>query len=100
MDEEFAVLLFFFGISLTANLGMLVGWIRAIRRVKRLEDHLFLSQSSAGDDRRVDRLEQSLDALSGQMDQLANGQEFLNRVVSERLERPRAYEPEREITPH
>ena len=100
MNEEFAVLLFFFGISLTANLGMLIGWVRAIRRVRRLEDHIFQPQPHPGDDRRVDRLEQAIEAMGGQMDQLANGQEFLNRIVAERLERPRSYEAEREVTPH
>ena len=101
MNEEFAVLLFFFGISLTANLGMLIGWIRSIRRVRRLEDHLFLPPQQGSEDRRVDRLEQVIDTLSGQMDQLANGQEFLNRVVAERLERqPRPHEREPEVTPH
>ena len=98
MNEEFAVLLFFFGISMTANLGMLVGWIRAIRRVRRLEDQLFLPQHPGGDDRRVDRLEQAIDSLGGQMDQLANGQEFLNRIVAERLERQPRHE--HEVTPH
>lgn len=54
------------------------------------------------DDRRAERLEEAVDALSAQVDQLASGQEFLNRVMAERLDKiSRALpEPEREITPH
>jgi HAMP domain-containing protein len=100
MREEFAILLFFFGISLTANLGFAIAWFRSARRVRRLEDHLL----SAGqpDDRRTDRLEQAVDAVAGQVDQLASGQEFLNRIVAERLNRlPHLLdEPERATTPH
>jgi plasmid stabilization system protein ParE len=102
VDEEFAVLLFFFGISLTANVGLLISTFRAHRRLRRLEDHMFQLQQPQQEDRRVDQIEQTMDALSGQMDQLANGQEFLNRVLAERLDRwPRAQvEGSREVTPH
>lgn len=103
MDEEFAYLLFTFGVSLTAMVGFAFGWWRAARRVRRLEDHIFLSERRReSDDGRVEQLEQTLEALSGQMDQLANGQEFLNRVLAERLDRwPRPpIEAVRETTPH
>lgn len=101
MQEEFAILLFFFGISMTANVALLVSTFRANRRLRRLEDHMFTLQQPQQEDRRVDQIEQTMDALAGQMDQLANGQEFLNRVLAERLDRwPRAAAEGREITPH
>ena len=105
MDEEFAILLFWFGVSLTANLALLVGWLRANRRTRRLEDHLYGTQQAGLDERRVEQLERSMDSLTGQLDQIANGQEFLNRVMSERLDRwPRvkleAADKDREHTPH
>jgi len=102
MDEEFAFLLFWFGVSMTANVGLVFGWYRANKRLKRAEDLLFASPQPQSDDRRTDDIDRQLDNLNAQMDQLANGQEFLNRVMAERLERiPKAVEaPKREVTPH
>jgi hypothetical protein len=49
-------------------------------------------------------LEQTIDLLAGQVDQLVSGQEFLNRVLTDRLDkvaRPLApASPPVEITPH
>jgi hypothetical protein len=102
VDEEFAILLFWLGVSLTANVALLVGWLRANRRTRRLENQLFAPPQANIDDARVDQLERSMDQLSGQLDQIANGQEFLNRVMSERLDRwPRVkIEAPPETTPH
>lgn len=102
MDEEFAILLFFFGISLTTTVGFGFAWFRAARKLRRLEDQVFFSPQRGQEDVRVEQLEQTLDALSGQMDTLANGQEFLNRVLSERLDRwPRVQlDAHKESTPH
>lgn len=98
MNEEFAVLLFFFGISMTLNLALGVSWFRSSRRARRLEEQ---GQPRGLDDRRVERIEQAVDALAAQVDQIAGGQEFLNRVVAERQERRarRLNEPMTENTP-
>ena len=96
MNEEFAILLFFFGISLTANLALAIGAFRSARRVRRLEHQLFATGPT--DDSRVERLEHAVDALDVRLDQLARGQEFLSKLVSERRH---AIAPrEREVTPH
>jgi hypothetical protein len=100
MPDEFIALLFFFGISLTTNLALFIAWIRTSRRMRQIENrdlkipHL--------DDDRAERLERSVEALASQVDQLASGQEFLNRLVAERLVRPShpLVAPERPITPH
>lgn len=97
MNEDFAVLLFFFGISLTANLALLIGAIRSTRRATRLE-HRLLSGQPPADDARVERLEQMTDALDVRLDQLQRGQEFLSKLVSERRHALSARE--REVTPH
>ena len=103
MDEEFAILLFWFGVSLTANVGLLVAWIRSSRRAHRFENRMFPQQATL-DDNRIDQLERSMDSLTGQLDQIANGQDFLNRVMAERLDRwPKVkLEPaeRKEHTPH
>jgi hypothetical protein len=96
MNEEFAVLLFFFGISLTANLALAIGAWRAGRRARRLEDRVFAS--APGGDARIERLEQSMEALDARLDHLARGQEFLSKLVSERRHVLGARG--REVTPH
>ena len=96
MEEEFAILLFFFGISLTANLAFLVGAFRSARRIRRLENRLFGTEG--GDEGRVERLEQAMDNLDARLDQLVRGQEFLSKLVSER--RQAIALREREVTPH
>lgn len=99
MNEEFAVLLFFFGISITGNLALAAAWFRSSRRSRRLEQHILAAREP--DDRKADRLEEVVESLAAQVDQLASGQEFLNRVVAER-DRParRLGAPDVEITPH
>jgi hypothetical protein len=86
MNEDFAILLFFFGISVTANLGLVVALWRTARRVKRLETltrDLSLDQPEGASE----GLEQAVRALTAQVDSLASGQDFLNRVVADRLDR-------------
>jgi len=96
MNEEFAVLLFFFGVSLTANIALAIGALRAARRTRRLENHVM--SPAKIDDARVQRLEQGLDTLDARLEQLARGQEFLSKLVSERRHAIAARE--REVTPH
>jgi Mg2+ and Co2+ transporter CorA len=57
---------------------------RTARHVKRLERR---DQAPAPPDERAERLEQLVDSLTVQVEQLASGQDFLNRVVSERLDK-------------
>jgi hypothetical protein len=95
MNEEFAILLFFFGISVTANLAFLIGAFRSARRLKRLENRLL--GTGPQDDARVERLEQAVDTMDARLDQLVRGQEFLSRLVSER--RHVIARREREVTP-
>lgn len=95
MNEEFAVLLFFFGISVTTNLALAFGAFRSSRRARRLENHLFAAGHT--DDSRVERLENAVDAIDVRLDQLTRGQEFLSKLVAERRH---AIAPrEREVTP-
>ena len=74
-------------------------WRRAMRRVWELEARLL---PRTAEDARLEQLQAGLDALGHQADQLAEGQDFLNRVLTERLPpqvtRQRWSPPE--ITPH
>jgi hypothetical protein len=85
MNEDFAVLLFCFGISLTANVALLVGLLRSSLRARRWEKAELPAPRS--DDEHVERLERAVDALTSQVDQIASGQEFLSRLVAERLDK-------------
>jgi hypothetical protein len=84
MNSDFAILLVWFGISVTANVALGITWFRTSRRVRQLENrHPDLSQFDAV----ATRVEQAVDALAGRVEELANGQEFLNRVLSDRLDK-------------
>ena len=85
MNRDFAVLLFFFGISLTANVGLLASVIRSGMRVRRLERNSI--PSARLDEERVERIEAAVDSLTAQIDQMASNQEFLNRLVTDRWEK-------------
>jgi hypothetical protein len=96
MNEEFAVLLFFFGISLTVNVALAIGAFRAARRTRRFENRLL--SAAPADDPRVEHLEQAMETLDSRLEQLARGQEFLSKLVSEKRRALSARE--REVTPH
>ncbi len=88
MREEFAMLLFFFGISLTANVALAIGAARSARRGRWLEDRLL--RETPKHDGRVELLEQNVETLDTRLEQLARGQEFLSKLVSERRHLPSA----------
>jgi hypothetical protein len=99
MNTEFAILLFWFGISVTANIGLTFAWLHARKRVRQLEsrpvDLSHLDDLGA-------RVENSFDALTARMDDLVSSQDFMNRVLTDRLDRlGRALPaPEPHDTPH
>jgi hypothetical protein len=96
MREEFAMLLFFFGISLTANVALAIGAARSARRGRWLEDRLL--RETPKHDGRVELLEQNVETLDARLEQLARGQEFLSKLLSEKRHLPSARG--REVTPH
>src|SRR2546428_13664822 len=82
MNGDFAILLFWFGISPTANVALGIAWFRTSRRVRHLENRPDLSQF----DDIAARVEQAVDALPGRGEGPADGEEFLDRVLSGRLD--------------
>ena len=89
MNDDFAVLLFFFGISVTANIALAAGLLSSRRRVRRLEERIL----NHNHDDRTDRLEQVVEGLTAQIDQITSAQEFLSRVITNRLEKPHGVVP-------
>jgi len=78
-----------------STVAFAVAWVRTNRRLRDLERRFFGPAPSH--DERADRLEQVVDGLSAQMDQIVSGQEFLNRVLTERMDklaRPRLEQPD------
>ena len=94
MNDDFAVLLFFFGISVTANIALAAGLVGSRRRVRRLEERIL----NHNHDDRTDRLEQVVEGLTVQIDQITSAQEFLSRVITNRLEKPHGVVP-KAVTP-
>ena len=95
MNEDFAFLLFFFGISLTINVAFVIAWFQRRHRQRDLE-------SRAGDVTRLDdltaRVESAVDSVNARLEEFAGGQDFMNRVLTDRLDRLSRVLPEPE--PH
>lgn len=77
-----------------------IAWFRSLRRVRELERYLL--QREELEMRMPDDVARRLDEVGAQVDRLAEGQDFLSRLVAEgRLNLPRAAgEQPRAITPH
>ena len=85
-------------LSVGLNIGGGVAWYFAVRENRRLRS----AGPAPADDDRLVRVEQALEVLLIQNDRLADGQDFLARVMSDRLALPLPRESRRpgEITPH
>jgi hypothetical protein len=79
-----AAFLFATIISVAGTLALVFGvaWFRASRRIRELEHQL----NGAQPDVTLERFEAHLSALTQQVDQLASGQEFLSRLVTDRVQ--------------
>ena len=75
-----------------------LGWWRSSRRVHALEEQLL---HPPGQDEATQRLEQVVEGLSNQLNELASSQDFLQRVLTNKLagRAPAAPEPPKVITP-
>lgn len=86
--------MFAFGLSVAAAVSFAVAWYRASRHARELEDRIFHALGTRPAPEQPDML----DDLSHRIDDIANGQDFLNRVLSEKLSRL-PQRRERETTP-
>ena len=84
MNKDFAILLVLFGISATANIGFALTWLQTRKRLRAQEGRTVdLTQL----DDLVARVESSVDAVNARVEDLISGQDFMNRVLTDRLER-------------
>jgi hypothetical protein len=82
--NDFGLAIFWLGISVTANVALALAWFGARRRLRREETRpLDLSHL----DELISRMETSIDALATRLEDLVSGQDFMNRVLTERLDR-------------
>lgn len=83
MNKDFALLLFWFGVSLTVNIAFTISWFQSRKRQRELD--------SREPDTRLDdlaaRIETAVDSVNARLEEFAGGQEFMNRVLTDRLDR-------------
>lgn len=100
MFEQYPLrFMFAFGIAVTAAIGFGVAWFRSSRRVRELEDRVLRALTRRNE---PEPSFDTLDNIAARVDDIANGQDFLNRVLSERLGRlpnARPAREAREVTP-
>jgi len=75
-----------------------IGWRRTSRRVRALEAQQL---NPSGQDTAAQRLEQVVEGLSSQLNELANSQDFLQRMLMNKVaaRSPTAPEPPKAVTP-
>jgi hypothetical protein len=97
MNPDFAILLFLFGISATVNIGLIIAWLSARKRLRMLESRPI----DPSVDELVARVESAVDTVNARLDDLVSSQDFMNRILTDRLDRiGRALpEPEPHDTP-
>ena len=81
MDTPSVIYALLFGFSALGNVGLGIALFRATLRISRLEAR----EAMPAD---IEALHGGVEALASQVDQLASGQEFLNRLLTERLQQP------------
>ncbi len=84
MNEDLFWAMFWLGISVTVNIALGLAWFSARRRARQLETRpVDLSQL----DELIGRIDTSNDAILARLEDLASSQEFMNRVLTDRLDR-------------
>jgi hypothetical protein len=84
MDQDFYIAAFWLGISVTVNVALGLAWWGARKRVQRLEAQ---PSDPAQLDELFGRVVSSNEAIVGRLEDLVSGQEFMNRVITDRIDR-------------
>lgn len=84
MSDDLVVMMIAFAVSATINVGLAISWYRTNKRLKQLEGRpMAVSQI----DELASRVDATLDTVSARLDEFASAQDFMNRVVVERLDK-------------
>ena len=94
-DTIFSLLLLATGLLSASTIGFAVAWVRARERAIRAEQRAGVPDATLTQDAgasRFDRLEQAVDAIAVEVEQMAEGQRFVSKLLGERPlgERPLA----------
>ena len=84
MSDEFVMLMVAFAVSATVNVGLAISWYRINKRLKQLESRPLAATQL---DELASRLDATLDTVSARLDEFASAQDFMNRVLVERLDK-------------
>jgi biopolymer transport protein ExbB/TolQ len=84
MSDEFVMLMVVFAVSATVNLGLAISWYRTNKRLKQVESR---PMAVAQIDELAARVDATLDTVSARLDEFASAQDFMNRVLVERLDK-------------
>lgn len=84
MNEDFAFLLVFFAVSATVNVGLAIAWYRTNKRLRQVENR---PAALAQIEEIPSRVDAALDAMAARLEEVAGAQDFMNRVMIERLEK-------------
>jgi hypothetical protein len=97
-----SIYFFLFLLSVLGNVALALRLHRAALRIAALEARESVPATTPGE--RLAELEDAVRTLAAQVDQVASGQDFLNRIVAERLGKlslpPSRPAAPPEITPH
>ena len=80
-DTVFSLLILASGVFAATTIGFAVAWMRARERAVRAEARA--GQPPDGDTR-FDRLEHAVEAISVEVERMAEGQRFVSKVLAER----------------
>ena len=84
MNDVLLLTLFLLGVSVTANIGLGLSWFSSRRRLRQLET---LPVDLTQLDELIARVDTSLGAVTARLDDVVSSQDFMNRVLTERLDR-------------
>lgn len=82
-DVVFSLLVLASGVFAASTLGFAVAWVRARERAIRAEQRA--PPAPDGGDARVDRMEHAVESIAGEVEQMAEGQRFVSRLLAERV---------------
>jgi hypothetical protein len=96
MNPDVVLTLLF--VTIPIALGPGLGWYRTAQELRRLRREI----PAAQDAERLASIERAVDALAQQGERLAETQDFLGRIVADRLplQVPRDRPPSPHVTPH
>src|SRR5690242_12629941 len=80
-DFVFSLLVVASGLFAASTLGFAVAWLRARERAIRAEQRLAPPLTG---DARVERLERAMESIAVEVEQMAEGQRFVSRLLGER----------------